>query len=220
MIPAADILAAFRFRHACKAFDPAKKISEEDFATILETGHLSPSSFGFEPWRFAVIQNPALREKLKAVSWGAQGTLPSASHYVAILCRKDDMRFDAGYIAGIMRKVQKLPDEVIEKKTQRYRNFQEQDFRLLESPRALFDWSCKQAYIAMGNMMTGAAMLGIDSCPIEGFDREQAEAVLAEAGVLDGGRFGLAVMVAFGYRINPQPAKTRQAVEDVVLWVD
>jgi len=68
-------------------------------------------------------------------------------------------------------------------------------------------------------MMTAAALIGIDSCPIEGFNRENAEAVLNEAGLLEGGRFGLAVMAAFGYRVNPQPVKTRQAMEEVVRWV-
>lgn len=218
MIPAADILAAFQFRHACKQFDSVKKIAPDDFSLILEAGRLSPSSFGFEPWRFVVIQNDGLREKLKAVTWGAQGTLPTASHYVAILCRKDDMRFDSDYIAGFMRDVQKLPADIVEKKLQRYRKFQEQDFRLLDSPRALFDWACKQAYIALGNMMSVAAMVGVDSCPIEGFDVAPTEAVLAEAGLLEQGRFGLAVMVAFGYRINPQPPKTRQPLDDIVVW--
>lgn len=219
MIATTDILDAFRFRHACKRFDPARKISDEAFDVILEAGRLSPSSFGFEPWRFVVIQNAALREKLKGVVWGAQGTLPSASHYVAILCRKDEMRFDSAHIRSFMREVQKLPDDIIEKKTDRYRKFQEQDFRLLESPRALFDWACKQAYIAMGNMMTVAAMCGIDSCPIEGFDIGQAEAVLDGEGLLENGKYGLVVMVAFGYRVDPQPVKTRRAMDDVVAWV-
>lgn len=214
-----EILAAFNFRHACKQFDPEKKISDADFAFILETGRLSPSSFGFEPWRFAVIQNPALREKLRAVTWGAQGQLPTASHFLAILCRKGDMRFDSDYIRHIMRDVQKLPDEVVAKKGGFYRKFQESDFRLLESPRALFDWGCRQAYIVLGNMMTSAALIGIDSCPIEGFDQAQAEAVLAEAGVMEREKEGLAVMVAFGYRVNPQPAKIRQALDEIVSWV-
>lgn len=214
-----EILAAFKFRHACKQFDPEKKIADQDFDFILETGRLSPSSFGFEPWRFVVIQNPELREKLKEVTWGAQGQLPTASHFLAILCRKGDMCFDSAYIDHFMRKVQKLPDEVVERKRGRYQKFQESDFNLLENPRAMFDWACKQAYIALGNMMTAAAMIGIDSCPIEGFDVKNAEAVLAEAGVLDIEKFGLAVMVAFGYRINPQPVKTRQAMEEIVVWV-
>lgn len=68
-------------------------------------------------------------------------------------------------------------------------------------------------------MMTAAALIRIDSCPVEGFNREDAEAVLAEAGLLEDGRFGLAVMVAFGYRIKPQPEKARQVIEDLVRWV-
>ncbi|MCR4299596.1 MAG: NAD(P)H-dependent oxidoreductase [Gallionella sp.] len=219
MVTKEEILAAFKFRHACKQFDPEKKISDQDFNFILETGRLSPSSFGFEPWRFLVIQNPALREKLRAVTWGAQGQLPTASHFLAILCRKGDMRFDSDYIGHFMRDVQKLPEEAVQKKSSFYRKFQESDFRLLETPRALFDWGCKQAYIALGNMMTAAAMIGIDSCPIEGFDLAEAESVLADAGVLNTASDGLAVMAAFGYRIKPQPAKTRQAMDEVVIWV-
>jgi nitroreductase len=219
MITKDDVLAAFNFRHACKQFDPNKKISDTDFDFILETGRLSPSSFGLEPWRFVVIQNPDVRAKLKEVTWGAQGTLPTASHYLAILCRKGDMRFDSDFIADFMERVQKHPADRIAKRTEVLRNFQENDFRLLESPRTLFDWACKQAYIALGNMMTSAALIGIDSCPIEGFDREKTEAVLADAGVLDREKFGLAVMVAFGYRTNPQTPKTRQSREELVSWV-
>jgi nitroreductase len=214
-----DILSAFQFRHACKQFDAEKKISAEDFDFILETGRLSPSSFGFEPWHFVVIQNPELRAKLREVTWGGQGTLPSASHFVVILCRKDDMRFDSAYIDNFMRTVQKLPADIVEKKRAKYQKFQESDFNLLESPRALFDWACKQSYIALGNMMSAAAMIGIDSCPIEGYDVRDAEAVLTAAGVLDREKYGLAVMLAFGYRINPQPAKTRQTMTEVVTWV-
>lgn len=214
-----EILSAFEFRHACKEFHSDKKIPAEDFNFILEAGRLSPSSFGFEPWRFVVIQNQALRSKLKAVAWGAQGHLSTASHFLAILCRKDDMRFDSDFIEHVMRDIQHLPEEVIQLKRERYRNFQEHDLHLLESPRALFDWACKQAYIALGNMMTAAAMIGIDSCAIEGYDQDATEALLADEGVLDTRTFGLAVMVAFGYRIKPQSQKTRQPIEDVTVWV-
>lgn len=218
MIGKQDILDAFNFRHACKAFDPARKIPAEDFSFILETARLSPSSFGFEPWRFLVVQDMGLREKLLGVTWGAKGQFPSASHVIAILVRKDDMRPGSAYTEHFMREVQKLPEEVCARKSRFYKQFHETDFHLQE-PRALFDWGCRQAYIALGNMMTAAAMIGIDSCSIEGFNQAGAEQVLADAGVLDTAKFGLAVMVAFGYRVHPQPAKTRQALEQVVRWV-
>lgn len=213
-----DILQAFSFRHACKTFDPARKIADEDFRFILETGRLSPSSFGYEPWRFVVIQDMALREKLRSVAWGAQGQFPTASHVIAILARKEDMRPGSDYTERFMREVQKLSDEAIARRHKFYPQFHDTDFHL-QAPRALFDWSCRQAYIALANMMTAAALIGIDSCPIEGFNQEGADRVLAEAGLLEDGRFGLAVMVAFGYRVNPQPVKTRQAMEQVVRWV-
>ena len=219
MLSKNDILGAFEFRHACKQFDPEKKISDEDFHLILETGRLSPSSFGFEPWRFVVIQNPALRERLKAVTWGGQGQLPTASHYVAILCRKSDMRFDSPFIDHFMRDVQQMPEESVQRKRGYFKTFQENDFKLLESPRALFDWACKQAYIALGNMMTAAALIGIDSCAIEGYDQAAVEGVLVDAGAMDAEHFGLAVMVAFGYRVAPQAPKTRQRLEDVTVWM-
>lgn len=214
-----EIIAAFQFRHACKQFDPARTISDEDFDFIMETARLSPSSFGFEPWRFLVIQNPDLRAKLMETVWGAQGTLPTASHFVALLYRKGDMRFDSAYVTDLMRNVQKLPEDVVEKKKAKYQKFQSSDFDLLGDPRYLHDWAGKQVYIALGNMMTAAAMIGIDSCPVEGFDVAETEALLAEAGVLDRSEAGLAVMLALGYRINPQPAKTRQPLSQLVRWV-
>ncbi len=213
------VIDVFHFRHACKEFDPARKIPAEVFECILETGRLSPSSFGYEPWRFVVIQDPALRGKLLPVTWGAQKQLPTSSHYVAILVRKGGMRYDGEHIKHMMHDIHKFSPERVAGRDKVYRTFQESDFKLLESERALFDWSCKQAYIALGNMMTGAAMLGVDSCPVEGYDQDDAEAVLAEAGVLDTREWGLAVMVAFGYRVNPQSTKVRQPVADVVQWV-
>ena len=67
-----DILKVFKFRHACKEFNPDKKISDEDFNFIMETARLSPSSFGIEPWEFLIVQNSEIREKLKAYTWGGQ----------------------------------------------------------------------------------------------------------------------------------------------------
>jgi nitroreductase len=70
-----EIIEAYWFRHACKEFDSAQKISAEDFDFILETGRLSPSSFGLEPWKFLVVQNLELREKLREHAWGGQKTI-------------------------------------------------------------------------------------------------------------------------------------------------
>jgi nitroreductase len=130
MIDKQAILQAFNFRHACKCFDPQRKIPDDYFAFILETGRLSPSSFGFEPWRFVIIQDMALREKLRAVSWGAQGQFPSASHVVALLARKEDMRPGSDYTEHMMRDVIRMSDEAIARRHKFYPQFHQTDFRL------------------------------------------------------------------------------------------
>ncbi|MGG2063921.1 NAD(P)H-dependent oxidoreductase [Bacillus sp. S14(2024)] len=216
-----EILKAYHFRHACKEFDVNKKISDEDFHFILETGRLSPSSFGFEPWKFVVIQNQELREKLLPVAWGAQKQLPTASHFVVILARKkEEMLYNSSYISNFMKNIQKLPEEVIAMMSGFYMKFQESDFQLLESDRAMFDWASKQTYIALGNMMTAAAQIGIDSCPIEGFNPEKVNAVLKEEGIISDDTFGVSVLVAFGYRAEePKHDKTRQSMNQVVEWI-
>ncbi|PFK46029.1 NAD(P)H-dependent oxidoreductase [Bacillus cereus] len=216
-----EILKAYQFRHACKEFDVNKKISDEDFHFILETGRLSPSSFGFEPWKFVVIQNQDIRNKLLPVAWGAQKQLPTASHFVVILARKkEEMIYNSSYISNFMKNIQQLPEEVITMKRGFYKEFQENDFQLLESDRTMFDWASKQTYIALGNMMTAAAQIGIDSCPIEGFQQEKVDAILKEEGIISDDTFGVSVLVAFGYRLEePKRDKTRQTMDMIVEWI-
>jgi nitroreductase len=214
------ILEAFRFRYACKKFDPSKAVSKEDFDTILEAAHLSPSSFGFEPWKIVVVQDPELKKKLYPIAWGAQNSLNGASHFVILLARKKiDTIYNSEYLTHIMKDVQKLPDDVIKMKRDAFKKFQEDDFNLLESDRALFDWACKQTYIVLANMLTAAALLGVDACPIEGFQQKNVNELLASEGIMDAEHFGASVMAGFGYRgEDPQFAKTRQPISNVVLW--
>ncbi|QQZ59376.1 NAD(P)H-dependent oxidoreductase [Paenibacillus sonchi] len=215
-----EIIAAYEFRHATKEFDSSRKISGEDFQFILETGRLSPSSFGFEPWKFVVVQNPEIREKLRQFTWGAQKQLPTASHFVLILSRlPKDLAAGSDYIQGIMKDVQNLPPEVAEGKRKMYDTFLTTDFGLTGNDRALFEWGARQTYLALGNMMTAAAQIGIDSCPIEGFDKPKIEEILAAKGIMDPEHFGIACMVAFGYRLNEPRGKTRRSAEQVVHWV-
>lgn len=214
-----DIIKAFQSRHATKEFDATKKVSAENMSFILETAHLSPSSFGFEPWHFVVVQDAVLRELLKPVAWGAPLKLDTASHFVLGLAMKAPMvKHDAEYIMHMMKEVKQLPEDVIEMYSKLYREFQERDFDL-DTDKKLFDWASKQTYIALGNMMTSAALIGIDSCPIEGFHQEKAEALLQEKFGIDTNKYGLAYMVAFGYRKEePVRTKSRRNIEDIVSW--
>lgn len=213
-----EILKAFQFRHACKEFDPSKKVAKDDMDFILETARLSPSSFGFEPWHFIVVQDVELREKLKNGAWGATKKLETASHYVVCLTMKSHfLKHDSPHIQDFMKNVQHLSDEVIEPRSKFYREFQQSDFDLSDD-RKLFDWAAKQSYIPLANMMTTAAMLGIDSCPIEGFKQAETDAVLQQDFGIDTTQYGASYMVAFGYRVNEPKIKTRRSAKDVITW--
>jgi len=213
------ILNAFKFRHATKEFDNTKKISNEDIDFILKTANLSPSSFGFEPWHFVVVQDKELRELLKPVAWGAPLKLDTASHFILGLSMKAPLtKWDSDYIMSIMKDVKQLPEEAIEMYSKFYREFQERDFDL-DTDKKLFDWASKQTYIALGNMMTSAALTGIDSCPIEGFHQQKAEALLKGKFGIDTDKYGLSFMVAFGYRkAEPTHAKSRRDFKDIITW--
>jgi nitroreductase len=215
-----DIINAFQFRHATKEFDVTKIISDENMEFILETAHLSPSSFGFEPWHFIVVQDKELRELIKPVAWGAPAKLDTASHFVLGLSMKAPMvKHGSDYIMSMMKEVKQWPVETIEMYSKFYREFQESDFDL-DTDKKLFDWSSKQTYIALGNMMTSAALVGIDSCPIEGFHQEKAEALLKEKFGVDTDKYGLSFMVAFGYRkADPANPKSRRSTEDIITWM-
>ncbi|KQN97717.1 NAD(P)H-dependent oxidoreductase [Paenibacillus sp. Leaf72] len=213
-----EILKAYEFRFACKNFDTAKQIPDNDFIFILETGRLSPSSFGLEPWKFVVVQDSALREKLRPVSSGAQGQLSTASHLLFVLARKQSgLRFDSPYVNKMMQDIQHMPEDIARFVSSIYKTFTETE--LQDDDQLIFEWACKQSYIAIGNMMTAAAQIGIDSCPIEGIDREKVAAIFEEEGIIHNNEFGVACLVAFGYRLEePKRPKTRQILSDIVEW--
>lgn len=211
-----QVLDAFHFRAATRAYDPSKKISEDDFNYILELARLSPSSVGSEPWQLLVIQNSALRQALKPVSWGMATQVDDASHLVVLLAKKN-ARYDSDFFREVMAR-RGLEGDKAEQALARYQQFQSQDAQVLESERALFDWTSKQTYIALANMMTGAALIGIDSCPIEGFNHVEVNRILAEAGLFDPAEWGVSVMVTFGYRAKEPRPKLRKSLEEIVRW--
>ncbi|MDB4297362.1 NAD(P)H-dependent oxidoreductase [Flavobacteriaceae bacterium] len=213
-----QIIAAYKNRHACKIFDTTKELNKNDLEFILETARLSPSSFGFEPWHFVVVQNKELRTKLKKSAWGATAKLDTASHFILGLTLKANyLKYDSSYIQNFMKNVQELPDDVIEGKGKMFETFQNSDFDLT-TDRKLYDWASKQCYIPLANMMTSAAMIDIDSCPIEGFNKDITEKILKEDLGIDTHKYGISYMVAFGYRVNQPREKTRRSLSEIVTF--
>ena len=211
-------LDIFRRRVSTRYYDPARKISAEDFAAILDFGRLSPSSVGSEPWKFLVIQNQGLREKIKPVAWGMQSSITEASHLVILLAKKH-ARYDTPFFSELMDRRGFTPEQRAAA-LERYRSFQTHDIAIADNERALFDWASKQSYIALANMLTGAAMLGIDSCAVEGMDYAAVEHLLAQAGLLDPAEYGVSVAATFGYRARDIQPKPRRDAAETVVWVE
>lgn len=201
---------AMDFRHACKVFDESKKISDEDLRYILEAGRKSPSSFGMEAWKFLVITNEALKAKLRPACWN-QVQITSCSHLVVILAGINSVRPQSGIpLKRFARR--NMPQEKLEFYLNLYASHLEDTLRNDEN---IYSWTARQTFIAAGNMMTAAAVKGIDSCPIEGFEKEKVEEILG----LDKSQYRLSLILPFGYRINPQSTQLRVPLEEVVEFI-
>ena len=198
------------FRHACKVFDESKKISDEDIKYILEIGRKSPSSFGMEAWKFLVITNKDLKAKLRPACWD-QVQVTSCSHLVVILAGIDSVKPESGLpLKRFSRR--EMPQEKLDFYLDLYASHLEQT---LSSDENIYAWTSKQTYIAAANMMSGAAFIGVDSCPIEGFDKGQVEEILK----LDTAKYQLSLVLPFGYRIDEQSSQQRLDFNEVVEFI-
>ena len=203
-------MEAMDFRHACKEFDKSKKISDEDMKYILEIGRKSPSSFGMEAWKFLVITNEELKAKLRPACWD-QVQVTSCSHLVIILAGIDSVKIESGLPEKRFTR-REMPQETLDFYLGLYASHLQ---KTLSSDENIYNWTSKQSYIAAGNMMSGAAFIGIDSCPIEGFDKEQVEKILE----LDTTKYQLSVVLPFGYRTNEQSSQLRLDFNEVVEFI-
>jgi nitroreductase len=203
-------MEAMDFRHACKIFDETKKVSDEDINYILEAGRKSPSSFGMEPWKFLVITNQELKEKLKPVCWN-QPQITTCSHLVVILAAIDAVKPESGVVERKFKR-REMPQEKVDFYINLYASHLA---NTLSSDENIYSWTAKQTGIAMGNMMTAAAIKGVDSCAIEGFEKEKVEEILG----LDLTKYRLSVIIPFGYRINEQSSQLREPLENVVEFI-
>ncbi len=206
-----NFLEAMNFRHACKIFDENKKIPKQLLTNILEVGRLSPSSFGMEPWKFLVIQSQDMKEKLRPSCWN-QVQITSCSDLIVFVTKNKMVEPGSQYVQEQFKR-KGLPQEKYDAYIDIYGSFL--GAKAQGNPNFYKDWTAKQVYIAMGNMMTYAASEGIDSCPIEGFDQKEVEETLG----IDGKDESVAVIVAFGSRLNEQPVKTRRPLNEICTYI-
>jgi nitroreductase len=206
----AEFMKAMDFRHACKAFDETKKISDEDIAFILEAGRKSPSSFGMEAWKFLVITNEELKAKLRPACWD-QVQVTSCSHFVVVLAGIDSVKVESGEVRKRFAR-REMPQDKLDFYMGLYAQHLE---ATLSTDENIYAWTSKQSYLAVANMMTAAATIGIDSCPIEGFVKNKVEEILE----LDTTKYQLSTVVPFGYRLNPQSEQQRLTFDEVVEFI-
>src|SRR6478735_5203380 len=186
-----QLLDQLNWRYATKQFDATRKIHTEDWASLEEALRLSPSSVGLQPWKFLVINDPELRAKLQPASYG-QAQIVDASHLVVFTTKVNLGEADVDAHIAKVAEVKGVPVEdlaplkamamggIVSGKSD-------------EERRA---WAFNQTYIALGNLLTSAALLGIDACPMEGFSRDEYDRIL---GLTEKG-LGSAVVATLGYR--------------------
>ena len=186
-----ELLEALQWRYATKVFDNTRKIPEDQWRALEEALILSPSSYGLQPWKFRVISDAPMREKLMAVSW-SQRQVVDASHFVVFTARTDINAQDVDHWVERMAEVRGVAKDTLSQ----YRDMMLGD--LVNGPRhsMIATWTSRQAYIALGNFMTSAALLGIDACPMEGLDPAKYDEILK----LNGTGYTTLCACAAGYR--------------------
>ena len=209
-----ELVRIQEWRCSVKKFDASKSIPAPTWAAIEKALILSPSSFGLQPWKFYVITDKDVRKKLTPLSW-SQTQVEDCSHLVVFTHRNSvDATYVQKYVDDII-KTRQLPADKVEGFKQMMLGFLGAE---PNTPR-IKEWAARQIYIALGNFMTSAAMVGVDTCPMEGIDPPKYDEVLGIAGT----GYSTLVACAAGYR-HPEDfysklAKVRFSPADLVVKI-
>lgn len=207
-----QIIDSLKWRYATKAFDPDKKIGEDLWKTLEESLVLTPSSFGLQPWEFVVVKDPEIREQLVEFSWN-QRQVADASHLLVIAARTD---IDEDFVDTFVGRIEEIRGE--EGVFGGYRDMMVGFINNLDEP-ATANWAKLQTYIALGQFMTTAAMLGIDACPMEGFVPKKYDEILG----FEEKNLTTAVLCPAGYRSEEDKyaslPKVRYEQSDLVRYI-
>jgi nitroreductase len=210
-ISTATLLECLNWRYATKKFDPNQIIPSSTWQALSESLVLTPSSYGIQPWKFWVITNPELKEKLKPLSWN-QAQVTDCSHFVVFTIQKN---LTTDHIDRYIERISEVRG-VSTGSIEDYRNIMVND--VIYGARSLIvnEWSTRQTYIALGNFMTSAALLGVDTCPMEGLEPANYDRVLG----LSSKGYATVVACAAGYRANDDKyaelAKVRFPMSEVI----
>ena len=208
------LLEALNWRYATKVFDPAKKIPADTWEALVRALILTPTSYGLQPYQFLVINDPAKRAELLPHSWG-QKQVVDASHFVVFTAKTKMTEADADKLIKATSDARKIPSDSLKF----YRDMMLAD--VVNGPRGKIahEWATRQTYIALGNLMTCAAVLGVDVCPMEGLVPAEYDKVLN----LNGSGYATVVACALGYRSADDKyaklAKVRYDAKEIVRQI-
>ena len=214
-VNADQLVRQLNWRYATKKFDPAKKISAENWSAIEQSLVLCPSSFGMQPWKFIVVTDSAVREKIKGAAWN-QGQVTDASHLVVIAHQTNVSENDARKLIDTTASVRGIPPASLEGY---YQMIVGSIAKGGIAHVGAETWASMQSYIALGFILSAAAMLGIDACPMEGFEPAKVDEILG----LSKMGYHPTVLVPVGYRAlddkyGPAP-KVRYSAKELIVRV-
>ncbi|MEP6938580.1 MAG: nitroreductase family protein [Rudaea sp.] len=192
---------ALEFRHACLHFRDDLLLSDEEIEFILDAGRLSPSSIDLEPWHFIVVRDEALKRAV-AVASGGQEHVRTNSALIVVLLRLADIEPAGEYVRSMLR--HEADEAAVDRLTQKYAQAVTQS--------GARGWGLMQCHIAAANMMTAAAYIGVDSCPVDHFDASAVGLALA----IDVTRVEPAVLLPIGYRLHEPASRQRLANGSIV----
>ncbi len=204
-------LDSMQFRFACKIFDKTRQIPCDMLDSILESGRLSPSSFGLEPTRIILLKSDEMKNKVKDACWG-QDQISDASQTIIFTSLKIDMLPKTNYVFNKFARRVKTIEDISYYANVRYGERKLETLGYTIDYEKLGLWSAHQAYIMATTMMNHAAFLGIDSCMIEGFDKKHLESVLG----LDTFKEQVTLLLCLGYRNMPQSKRLRMSIDELV----
>ncbi|RXR28310.1 NAD(P)H-dependent oxidoreductase [Flavobacterium piscinae] len=167
-----DFITNQKWRYATKKFDATKKISSEDLETLKEAIQLSTSSYGLQPYKIFVIENPELRAKIQPAAWG-QSQITDASQLLVFANITNFGETEIDNYINLMAETRGITAESVKG----YADFMKMKITTLPEEQRN-TWTSKQTYLALANLMNAAAELKIDVTPMEGFEPEKVNEIL------------------------------------------
>ena len=209
-----QLVAALNWRYATKKFDPAKKISPELWAALEQALILAPSSVGLQPWKFFIVTDQAVKERLVTASW-KQAQVAECSHLVVFTVHKN---VGAVHVEKYLQRVAEVRG-VTRESLEKFGKMIDGNLVSAAKEGRLDTWQAHQVYIALGQFMAAAALLGVDTCPMEGIEPARYDEILG----LTGGAYATVVVCPAGFRAEGDKyaalKKVRFEAKDVIVRV-